>query len=72
MLRSKTTSPVTYTNKELRGGAPLFKGTTIPVYMVLDYLAKGWSVEDMKNVYPTIKQKYIYKVLENLAQEQRH
>lgn len=35
-------------------GAPRFKGTTIMVYVVLDNLAAGVSVQELHDQYPTL------------------
>ena len=32
---------------EIQGGVPVIKGTRVPVKTVLEYLAKGLSVEDV-------------------------
>lgn len=35
-------------------GLPVFVGTRIPVYIVLDYLAEGLTVEDILKDYPSL------------------
>lgn len=36
-------------------GKPCVKGTRIWVSLVLDFLASGWSVQDILNNYPELK-----------------
>lgn len=33
------------------GGTPVFKGTRIPVYVLIDYLREGHSVQDFLDQY---------------------
>lgn len=37
-------------------GKPCIKGTRIWVSLVLDFLASGWSVQDILDSYPGLKQ----------------
>jgi len=39
------------TNPEICGGKPVIKGTRIPVKLILELLAKGWTIEDIKEEY---------------------
>ena len=52
------------------GGKPVIKGTRIPVYLILEMLASGMSVEDILKEYPELTEedvneaiKYASKVL---------
>ena len=38
----------------VRGGQYVFKGTRIPVFYVTERFEKGWSIDDMKNLFPEI------------------
>ena len=38
-------------NPEICGGKPVIKGTRIPVKVILELLANGWSIEDIKEEY---------------------
>ena len=42
------------TNVDVMDGLPIFVGTRIPVYIILDYLAEGLSVQDIKKDFPFI------------------
>ena len=47
----------------LRGKA-VIRGTRIPVYLILELLAAGMSVEDILKEYPELKEKDIRAALE--------
>ena len=47
----------------LRGKA-VIKGTRIPVYLILELLAAGMSVEDVLKEYPELKEEDIRAALE--------
>jgi len=38
-------------NPEICGGKPVIKGTRIPVKLVLELLANGWTISDIKEEY---------------------
>ena len=38
-------------NPEIAGGKPVIKGTRIAVKLILELLANGWSIEDIKEEY---------------------
>ena len=38
-------------NPEVCGGKPVIKGTRMPVKIILDLLANGWTIEDIKEEY---------------------
>lgn len=45
-------------NSAIMDGVPVFSGTRIPVYIVMDCLAEGMSVDQILNDYPSLdKQK---------------
>ncbi|OGQ06157.1 MAG: hypothetical protein A2W61_01105 [Deltaproteobacteria bacterium RIFCSPLOWO2_01_44_7] len=44
-------------------GLPIFAGTRIPVYIVLDYLAEGFTVEEILKDYPSLNKDRIRMAL---------
>ncbi len=38
-------------NPEICGGKPVIKGTRIPVKIILELLANGWTIENIKEEY---------------------
>lgn len=41
-------------NADVMDGLPVFVGTRIPVYIVLDYIAEGYKESDIINDYPSL------------------
>jgi uncharacterized protein (DUF433 family) len=41
-------------NPEIRGGEPVFRGTRIPVHMIVDFLAAGIPREELLEDYPVL------------------
>ena len=50
-------------NREIMDGLPTFKGTRIPVYIILDYLAEGYSPEEILKDYPSLNKDTIRAAL---------
>jgi uncharacterized protein (DUF433 family) len=48
-------------------GKPCFKGTRIPVYLILEKLAAGETSQDILAVYPQLKDQHIKASLEYAA-----
>lgn len=46
-------------NPEIMDGLPVFSGTRIPVYIVLDYLAEGMTTDDILKDYPSLTKNQI-------------
>lgn len=46
-------------NPEVMDGLPVFSGTRIPVYIVLDYLSEGMTTDDILKDYPSLTQNQI-------------
>lgn len=60
-------------NPRIMHGKPVIKGTRIPVYIVLNLLAGGLSVEEVLHEYPDLAKEDILACLEyaaELAQEE--
>lgn len=41
-------------DKEILGGIPVFAGTRVPVQTLIDYLAKGYPLEEFLDDFPTV------------------
>lgn len=48
---------------DVMDGLPVFFGTRIPVYIILDYLAEGMRVEDILKDYPGLDKEKIHAAL---------
>jgi uncharacterized protein (DUF433 family) len=49
---------------ETCGGRPYFKGTRIPVYIVLEMLTNGESWEDIQEAYPDLRRQDLADALD--------
>lgn len=47
-------SPAISIDKEVMGGAPVFKGTRVPVQTLLDYLAGNETLDDFLEDFPSV------------------
>ncbi len=54
-------------NPEICGGKPVFRGTRIPVYLILDMLREGATIEEIIEAYPSLTPKHIKAALEYAA-----
>lgn len=50
-------------NPKKLGGKPVIKGTRIPVYLILEMLANGMSVEEILKEYPELTEEDIREAL---------
>jgi len=52
----------------IMGGTPVIEGTRIPVYLVLDYLADGYSIADILSDFPYLTSEDVSAALEYASQ----
>jgi uncharacterized protein (DUF433 family) len=45
------------------GGKPVIKGTRIPVYLILEMLANGMSIEDILKEYPELSEEDVREAI---------
>ncbi|USH00859.1 DUF433 domain-containing protein [Thermococcus argininiproducens] len=50
-------------NPKKLGGKPVIKGTRIPVYLILDLLGNGWSIEEILENYPQLTREDIFEAI---------
>jgi uncharacterized protein (DUF433 family) len=48
------------------GGTPVFQGTRIPVYVLIDYLREGYTVEEFLDQYD-VEPDLVYTFIDALA-----
>ena len=48
---------------EILVGKPVIKGTRIPVYLIIEFLANGLTEEEILDQYPTLKKEDIKAAL---------
>lgn len=55
--------PITI-DPEIHSGTPVFRGTRVPIQTLFDYLADGYSLEEILDDFPTMNRQDAIKVLE--------
>jgi uncharacterized protein (DUF433 family) len=53
---------------EILGGAPVFKGTRVPVRTLFEYLENDYSLEEFLECFPSVTRDLARRVLERSAQ----
>jgi len=53
---------------ETLAGKPIIKGTRIPVELILELLANGWTIDELLENYPQLKKEDIIAALKYAAQ----
>lgn len=56
-------------DKEIMSGAPVFKGTRVPVKNLIDYLEGGYDIEVFLDHFPAVKGEQVIKFLEASGRE---
>lgn len=56
---------------EVLAGKPIIKGTRIPVQLILDRLADGWSEQDLYRSYPNLTPEALHAVFAFAAEVMR-
>jgi len=51
-------------NPNILGGAPVFKGTRVPVRTLFEYLERGYSLEEFLECFPSVTKDMARRVLE--------
>lgn len=52
---------------ELMSGAPVFRGTRVPVQTLFDYILDGCTLEQFLDNFPTVRREDAVLVLDGLA-----
>lgn len=50
-------------NPGIAGGSPVFRGTRLPLYTILDFISAGNSVEEILHHYPQLTESHIQEAL---------
>lgn len=51
-------------NPEILGGAPVFKGTRVPVKALFEYLERDYSLDEFIECFPSVSKEMARTVLE--------
>jgi len=53
---------------QIMGGAPVFRGTRVPLQALLDYLEGGETLEEFLDGYPSVSREMAIRALEEAKQ----
>jgi uncharacterized protein (DUF433 family) len=53
---------------EILGGAPVFKGTRVPIKTLFEYLENNYSLEEFLECFPSVSRQLACQVLERSEQ----
>lgn len=59
-------------NPKILLGKPVFKGTRIPLYVVLDLLAEGESIQEIIKAYPDLTEEDIKAAIRFASDTAKH
>ena len=51
-------------NPNILGGAPVFKGTRVPVRTLFEYIERGYSLEEFLECFPSVTKDMVCRLLE--------
>ena len=57
-------SAVVHSDPEILGGTPVFKGTRVPFRNLIDYLERGYSVEEFLDAFLSVTREQVVASLE--------
>ena len=57
-------SAIISADPEVQGGAPVFRGTRVPVQSLFDHLEAGESIDDFLAGFSTVKREQVIALLE--------
>src|SRR5439155_23929626 len=55
-------------NPQIMGGAPVFRGTRVPLQALFDYLEGGETLEEFLDGYPSVSREMAIRALEEAKQ----
>lgn len=58
---------VVSSDPEIMSGAPVFRGTRVPVQALIDYLEGGETIDDFLEGFPTVKREQVVAFLREAA-----
>ena len=56
--------PVVHSDPDILGGRPVFRGTRVPLRNLIDYLERGYSVEEFLDAFPSVTHAQVVAALE--------
>lgn len=59
-------------NLQICGGVPVFKGTRLPIHVILDFLSAGDTMETIIENYPQISEEQIRQAIAYVSELARY
>ena len=56
--------PVVHSDPDILGGTPVFQGTRVPFRNLIDYLERGYSLEEFLDAFPSVTREQVVASLE--------
>ena len=56
-------------DREIMSGAPVFRGTRVPVQSLFEYLEDNLSLDEFLDCFPTVRREDVIAVLEHSKSE---
>jgi uncharacterized protein (DUF433 family) len=63
-IRLMQTDDLITVDPDILGGAPVFKGTRVPVKTLFDYLANNYTLEEFIDCFPSVTREMACRMLE--------
>jgi len=63
-MSNERLSAIISTDPDVQGGAPVFRGTRVPVQSLFDHLEAGESIDDFVAGFLTVKREQVIALLE--------
>jgi uncharacterized protein (DUF433 family) len=60
----RETDAVVHSDPDILGGTPVFQGTRVPFRNLIDYLERGYSVEEFLDAFPSVAREQVIASLE--------
>ena len=60
---------IVYSDPDILGGTPVFRGTRVPLKNLVDYLAAGDTLEEFLDHFPSVKREQAVAALELAPKE---
>ena len=58
------TASVVHSDPEILGGTPVFVGTRVPLRNLIDYLERGYSLDEFLDSFPSVSREQAIAALE--------
>jgi uncharacterized protein (DUF433 family) len=55
---------VVHADPDILGGTPVFRGTRVPLRNLIDYLARGYSLDEFLDAFPSVSREQAVAALE--------